>query len=286
MNYKIHKLKQDELPKNLKTIPSPPKGLFVRGAPLANYDTLPKIAIVGSRKVTPYGQFVTESLSETLSRAGIVIVSGLALGIDSIAHQAALRSGGRTVAVLPGGLDVIYPRSHHHIAMDILEANGSLISEYPKGTPPLRPHFVARNRIVSGFADALLVTEAAARSGTVHTANFALEQGRPVLAVPGNINAAQSEGPNNLIKAGALPVTNERDIFEALGITQQTTQTETMAYTPEEQTIIRLLKEGTTDAHELQQASKLSTPVFNQTLTMLEINGAVKPLGNNHWTLR
>jgi DNA processing protein len=209
----------------------------------------------------------------------------MALGIDGEAHKAALSAGGKTVAVLPCGLDRFYPSSHHNLARQILEKGGALISEYPEGTEPRRENFIERNRLVSGISDALLVIEAAEKSGTLHTVNFALEQGKTVLAVPGNITSPISKGTNNLIKAGAIPVTDISDILNALDIPDQPEQTELLsAETPEELLILKLLHKGINDSAELLRASNLGTSQFNQALTMLELNGRIRPLGAGHWT--
>lgn len=161
-----------------------------------------------------------------------------------------------------------------------------LVSEYPNGEIAYKERFIARNRIVAGLADAVLVTEAAEKSGTLHTARFALEQGKELLAVPGNITSPTSAGANNLIKSGARPVTDVSDILFALGLdTSVETKTAPTGSTPQEQCLIDLLYSGTSDGAELLAASKLDISVFNQTLTMLEIRGLIRPLGNNHWSL-
>jgi DNA processing protein len=215
-----------------------------------------------------------------------VIVSGLALGVDGIAHQACLEAGGTTVAVLANGLDKVYPATHTALAKRILEQGGTSMSEYAAGMPGFKYNFIARNRIVAGLADALLITEAAEKSGTLHTARFALEQGRDVLAVPGNITSPASAGTNNLIKTGATPVTSVQDILYVLGIDKATPKTTVRGQNADEQAIIDLLQAGTTDGSELLIRSTLPASLFNQTLTMLEISGKIRPLGNNLWTLK
>lgn len=269
-------------PEILKHIGGPPKQLFVLRE-IHHLLEQPRLAVVGSRRVTPYGRNVTKQLAGEAAKQGLVIVSGLALGVDAIAHQAALDVGGKTIAVLPSAVDEIYPRSHVQLAREILKNGGALISEYPAGTEPYPANFVARNRIVSGISDGVLITEAAEKSGTLHTANFALEQGKTVMAVPGNINSELSKGTNSLIKAGATPVTSSKDIFEALKIDVEEGVREVMAANEQEAVIIELLKRGVTDASELQLRSELSATLFNQTLTMLEITGKAKPLGAGHW---
>ncbi len=199
--------------------------------------------------------------------------------------EAALEANGKTIAVLPAAVDEIYPRSHVYLAREILQKGGALISEYPTGTEPLRHNFIARNRIVSGLSDAVLVTEAAEKSGTLHTANFALEQGRTVMAVPGDITNELSKGTNNLIKAGAVPVTSAKDIFEALKIEVLESPSEVVAASEEEAVLLKLLSQGISEASELQLRSELPATLFNQTLTMLEITGKAKPLGAGHWRI-
>lgn len=246
----------------------------------------PCITIIGSRKVSAYGREVTLGLAGELAKAGVVIISGLALGVDSLAHKAALDAGGLTIAVLPTGLDKIYPATHRDLARQILQQGGALVTEYPEGTNVYKTNFIARNRIASGLGDALLITEAAEKSGTLHTANFALEQGRPVLAVPGNITSPTSAGTNNLIKTGATPVTSVQDVFYALGIEQTAQQKEPpKSSDPNEQILIDLLFADVNDGTELLEQSGLELRVFNQTLTMLEIRGRIRPLGNNRWSL-
>jgi DNA processing protein len=282
-SYNYHKFNTTGVPERLKQIDSPPKQLYVTGANLAELLTRPTVTIVGSRKPSHYGLEVTAHLASKLAQNGVVIVSGLALGVDSIAHKACLQGGGQTIAVLPCGPEAIYPSSHRQLAKQIIEQGGCLLTEYDEGTPPLRQNFIARNRLVSGLGDVVIVTEAAEKSGTLHTANFALGQGKTVMAVPGPITSPLSAGTNNLIKSGALPLTSIDDVLFALGIDSNNTKP-VIAKTPEEQTILELIHKGVRDGHQLLAESNLPAPVFNQTLTMLEINGQIKPLGNNHWT--
>lgn len=279
------RLSEDNYPVLLANIPNPPRQLFYRGS-LDTLTTGVKLAVVGSRKYSPYGCGVTHQLVTEIARNGVVIVSGLALGIDGLAHAAALDAGGATVAVLPCGLDKVYPSTHRQLAERILQQGGSLISEYDTGTPPLLQNFVARNRIVSGLCNAILVIEAAEKSGTLHTANFALEQGRTVMAVPGNITSQLSAGTNNLIKSGATPVTCAADILNALGISESPSNKRSiLAANAEESVLLQLLLRGTSDASELLALSEFSPALFNQTLTMMEITGKIRPLGAGHWTL-
>jgi DNA processing protein len=226
-------------------------------------------------------------LAGDLARAGVLIISGLALGVDSIAHKAALDAGGLTLAVLPSPIEQIYPASHQQLAERIVAQGGALVSEYPAGAPLYRLNFVERNRIASGLCDALLITEAAAKSGTLHTANFALEQGKAVLAVPGNITSPTSVGTNNLIKTGATPVTSADDVLQALGLeTGKAAKPIPKGETPNEQLLIDLLADGISDGAELLARSTLGVVHFNQALTMLEIRGHIRALGANRWALQ
>jgi DNA processing protein len=248
-------------------------------------ERLPTVAIVGTRKPTSYGREVAYRLAFDLAKRGVVVVSGLALGTDSIAHRGALEAGGRTIAVMAGGLDRIHPMSHRNLAVDIVTNNGALISEYPPGTAPFQSNFIARNRIVSGISDVVVVVEASLKSGTIHTAGFALEQGRTVMAVPGNITNAVSVGCNNLIKMGAAPVTESADIYNELGITNEQT-TLPLGDSREEQVILDLIAAGSRDGDDIQKQSGLTPALFSQTLTMLEISGKIRALGANQWAMR
>lgn len=280
-------LTKDAIPPLLQVIPDPPTHLYVKGDTLDEIVARPRLAVVGSRKASTYGKAITTSLVEDVARKGAVIISGLALGVDALAHQAALNAGGLTMAILPTNVDEIYPSTNKSLAKRIIDNGGVLLSEYPKGTEGFPGNFVQRNRLVSGISDAVLVTEAAKGSGTLHTARFALQQGKKLLVVPGNITSQQSSGANQLIKDGAQLVTSSDDILKALGMATSGAKQKTKptSQDPNEQIILDLLYEGTSDGHELQAKSGLSVQVFNQTLTMLEITGDIKPLGNNHWKL-
>lgn len=274
-------------PKNLRQIASPPQKLYHRGAPLDELLKRPTLAIVGSRSVSSYGRQVTAKLAYELAEQGIVIVSGLALGVDAIAHTAALDAGGLTIAVLPSPIDCIYPASNTQLANRILANGGALISEYSEDIFSFKTNFVARNRLVAGLAKAVLITEAAEKSGSLHTARFALEQGKDVLAVPGNINSVVSVGTNNLIKAGAFPITNFEDVLNVMNLKPHHTKPKDVkGRNINEQTVIDLILQGINDGVELHKLSRLPTSDFNQVLTMLEIGGKIRALGNNKWSLR
>jgi len=283
---KVKKLTIDDpaYPSVLRTIANPPKELYYLGAEPDQWLLRPRVAIVGTRGITTYGRQVTEDFARSLAEKGVTIVSGLALGVDAVAHQAAVSVGGLHIAVLAGGLDQIYPASNTQLAKRLLERGGAIISEYAEGTEHFKQNFIARNRIVSGLADVLLITEATERSGTMHTARFALEQGRDVLVIPGNITSPNSIGCNNLIKAGAQPVTCVEDILHALHADNlATTETVHIGDTAEEQSILDLIYQGVSDGHELLVGTNIQPELFTQTLTMLELSGKIHPLGNNHW---
>lgn len=276
-----------DVPLRLRNIPQPPDVLYTFGENLKVILKYPLLTVVGSRKVSAYGRQVTTQLVGDAAKAGIGIVSGLAIGIDAIAHQAALDNNAPTIAVLPCGLGQVYPGSHRALAQNILQRGGALVSEYPEGSKiAFKSNFIERNRLVSGLGDALLVTEASQKSGTMHTARFALEQGRTVLAVPGNITSPGSQGTNNLIKSGAIPVTELNDILHAMGINPQKAKSKPRSADPSEQKIIDLIHNGVSDASELMLLAEADASKFNQSLTMLEIRGIIRPLGNNNWALQ
>lgn len=267
------------------TIANCPKRLYFIGK--LPETRIPTVAIVGSRKPTSYGREVTYRLAFDLASRGIIIVSGLALGVDSIAHRATLDAGGITLAVLANGVDIIYPATHTDLAGDILAKGGAIISEYEPGTEARDFQFLERNRIVSGLSDAVIVTEAASRSGTLSTVMHALEQGREVFVVPGNITSPLSAGCNNLIKQGAHPITCAEDVLEIIAPELLRPQTMLpLGATPLESKIISLLQSGIRDGDELQTLSEIKVSEFLQTITMMEIAGTIRALGGNQWTLR
>lgn len=285
-NVKTLTLNDSAYPEVLRHIPDPPEQLFVLGAEPVEWLDKPKVAVVGSRRASAYGRQVTERLVSEIANFGAIIISGLALGIDSIAHQAALEAGGQTIAILPTSLDNIYPAGHHNLAQKILKQAGALISEYPSGSTPYKLNFIARNRIVSGLADVLLITEAAVNSGTLHTARFALEQGKTVMVVPGNITSPGSEGCNNLIKSGAIPVTDAGDVFFALGVKpKKAIKASRFKGSPEQQILLKLIGGGIHSQEKLALASKLDAASISSLLTMLEIAGVARSLGAGNWAL-
>ena len=286
MNVNTLKLSGADLPDKLRPIEPPPKQLYWAGISLEEVLSKPRVAIVGSRKATAYGRAITHELSTKLSRADVVIISGLAFGVDSYAHKAALESGGCTVAVLPTPIDKISPASHHNLAGQILKSGGALVSEYGTSSEIFKVNFIARNRIVSALAEVLVITEAARNSGSLHTARFALEQGKAVMAVPGNINSPTSEGCNNLIKSGAVPVTDVSDIFFALGIASQIANvTRRFNGTAQQRRVFELITDGIKEQEELAAVSRLSIPEISSALTDLELRGYIRPMGGGVWTI-
>lgn len=249
---------------------------------------IPTVAIVGTRKPTPYGQEVTERFARALAERGVVVVSGLALGIDAIAHRAALDAHGTTLAILPCGLPKIAPATNRALAEAIVQNGGALLSEYEPGSVEAwKSNMLERNRLVAGIADALLITEATARSGTLNTASHALEQGKTVFVVPGNITSPSSAGCNALIKQGALLVTSPEEIIEIIAPHLLHSQIQlSLASTPAEAAILAQLQQGLRDGDAIHKASQLSVDEFNVALTTLELVGAIKALGANQWTLR
>lgn len=247
----------------------------------------PTVAIVGTRKPTAYGKEVTYQLAYDLAKQGVVIISGLALGIDGIAHRASIDAGGTTLAVLACGVDTIYPAAHISLANEIIKSGGAIMSEYEPGTSARDFQFLARNRIVSGLSDAVIVTEAASRSGTLATVHHALDQGREVFAVPGNITSPLSAGCNALIKQGAQPITCAEDVLEVIAPDLLTSQQSlALGNTPLETKIIQLIQSGIRDGDQLLQEASVETNEFLQALSMMEITGIIRALGGNQWTLR
>lgn len=247
----------------------------------------PSVAIIGTRKPTAYGKEVTTRFAVELARKGIVIVSGLALGVDTLAHTAALEAGGTTLAILGNGLPAIYPAANRTLATQILDNGGVLLTEYEEGVEARSYHFLERNRIVSGLADAIIITEAAQRSGTLNTAAHALEQGKEVFVVPGNITSPMSLGCNALIAQGATPLMNSDQVLEAIAPELLSGQASLFrSNDPLEQKIIDLLHSGMRSGDDLQQAIDCSATELSTALTMLEINGAIRGLGGNQWTIR
>jgi len=285
---KIITIDNKQYPNLLKEIYNPPPLLYFRGQ-LSAQDEF-ALAVVGTRKYSSYGKQLTEHIVKDLARNNLTIVSGLAHGIDTLAHLACLEVNGHTIAVLGSGLDrqSIYPSTNRYLVDKIINSGGNIISEFPPGTPPLRHHFPQRNRIISGLTLGTLVIEAGEKSGALITANHALEQNREVFAVPGNIYSSSSEGPNKLIKMGARAITSAEDIIEALNLTQATSFIDSKKIIPdseEEKIIIGFLSHEPVHIDELVRLSGLDTSIINSTLTIMEMKGMVRNLGGMQYIL-
>jgi DNA processing protein len=274
---------QAEYPEYLKAAEDHPANIYVLG----KLPKEPMLAIVGTRTFTSYGEHVAYQLASELARAGIVIVSGLAYGIDSIAHRAALDAGGKTVAVLAGGLHKIYPSKHRGLAMEILAKGGALVSEWPEGTESLPPYFARRNRIITGLSKGVIVVESKAKGGAMLTANFASKQGRTIMAVPGKITDENSAGCNNLIRAGAKAITDSTDVLQELNIpTSAIPASVIKAQNPHEARILEELKKGEGTNEFLLEATGLNAPAFASVISLMEITGKVRNLGAGRWAHR
>jgi DNA processing protein len=266
-------------PRLLKEIEQPPPVLYSRGSLLIEDEWA--VAVVGTRRMTSYGRQVVEDIATALAASGVTVVSGLAIGIDTHAHQAALRTGGRTLAVLGSGVDHIYPPSNRRLAEEII-ANGALLSDYPPGTGPDAANFPARNRIISGLARIVVVVEAGETSGALITANFALEQGRDVFAVPGSIYAPQSKGTNRLIQQGATPLLDPQELLAVLNMTmavEHKTARTVLPSDPTEAAILATLNQEPRHIDEVQQTTQLPIAQVSAALTMMELKGLVRQVG-------
>ena len=275
---------QDEsYPGRLKEIDQPPPVLYIRGEYLP--DDLFAVAIVGTRRATAYGRQITEEISSFLAANGITVISGLARGVDAIAHQSTLKAGGRTIAVLGSGVDMIYPPEHRGLAEQMME-RGAVISDYALGTPPDASNFPPRNRIISGLSLAVVVIEAGETSGALITAEFAAEQGREVFAVPGSILAPQSKGTNKLIQRGALPLLSMNDLMQALDLTRVGEQKAARKVIPADETEARLMNVlGSEPLHvdEIRNQAELPIEKVSATLALMELKGMVRQVGGMNY---
>lgn len=272
-------------PARLKEIYDYPPVLYVRGDLLPDDEN--SLAVVGTRRASVYGRQVTEDIVGDLARNRITIVSGLAKGIDSIAHRTALEAGGRTIAVFASGLDIVYPAENAKLARDIIE-HGAVVSEYPLGTRPKADNFPRRNRLMSGISLGVLVVEAGESSGALITANQAVEQNREVFAIPGSILSPASKGTNRLIQQGAKLVRNCADILEELNLTMIAQQLEMKELLPANETESLLLKQlniEPTHIDEVCRRSGLPTAIVTSTLAMMELRGMVKQVGGMNYVL-
>lgn len=280
MNIQEFAYKSKGFPELLASIASPPKIIYC----LSNIPDLPMVAIVGTRKPSIYGEQTTYRLAYELASAGICIVSGLAYGIDAIAHKAALEAEGKVVAVLGTPLDTIYPASNRNLAKRILSNNGAIISEYAVGSKTQRFNFPARNRIIAGLSIATIITEADAKSGSLITANFAINNDRLVMAIPGNINSPRSAGPNNLIKLGAKLITGATDVLAELELKSNIIKTNKIApASKEEAMIVELIENGHNNMQAIIDHSDFDAQQLAHVLSLMEITGKIRNLGAGQW---
>lgn len=266
-------------PRRLRDIEQSPPVLYMLGE-LHDEDRW-AVAIVGTRRVTQYGRQVTREVASQLAQAGITVVSGLARGVDAVAHQAALQSGGRSIAIMGCGVDIIYPPEHRQLASEIVQ-HGALLSDYPPGTPPDAVNFPPRNRIISGIAHAVLIVEAGERSGALITAAFAAEQGREVFAVPGNIYAPQSRGTNNLIRQGANVFCDVQDLIESLNLTlvaEHRAAQKALPSNPDEARLFAVLSQEPLHVDEIRAKVDMPIAQVAATLSIMELKGLVKQVG-------
>ena len=280
---KVYTWDDDLYPRRLKEIATPPPVLFARGS--INVEDDWAVSVVGTRRVTPYGRQVAGEIARFLAENGVTVVSGLARGVDAIAHQEALRAGGRSIAVLGSGVDVIYPPEHRKLAEEIA-GQGAVISDYPLGTQPESSNFPPRNRIIAGLSLATIVVEAGETSGALITAKFAVDQGRDVFAVPGSILTPQSEGTNRLIEEGARPLLRMSEILDVLkleNIPEKQANRKAINTTPAEKKLLQYLTREPKYIDEICNLSGLPIQAVSATLTMLELKGLVNQVGGMNY---
>jgi DNA processing protein len=274
-----------EYPEHLRNIYHPPPVLYLRGSlkPVDEWS----VAVVGTRRATVYGKEAARNIARELARAGVTVVSGMARGIDAIAHTAALDAGGRTIAVLGSGVDVVYPAENRRLMGRAIE-QGAVLSEYALGTPPEASNFPPRNRIISGLAQGVVIVEAAERSGALITADYAVEQGRDVFAVPGNMFNRNSVGCNRLIQQGAKLVLSVDDILEELNLTMVAQQLELQAVVPENETesqVLGFLSGDPLHVDEIVRQTALPVSEVSSTLALMELKGMVRQVGGMNYVL-
>jgi DNA processing protein len=278
----------EDFPALLREIPMPPALIYVRGE-LSEAVLARTVGIVGTRRLTAYGQQMTERLATDLARVGVTVVSGMAAGVDTVAHRAALEAGGKTVAVMGTGIDRIYPRENRGLAKEI-EADGAVLTEFPPGTGPKREHFPQRNRIISGLSLGTVVVEAPERSGALITAGFAGDQGRQIMAVPGEVFSKASAGCHALIRDGATLVRSAEDVLEAIQALGEGLQLPLTLPPPplpegEEGEVLKLLSHKPLQTDELVRATGLAAGRLAMVLTMLELKGMVRDMGGGNWVV-
>lgn len=287
-NLNIITIYDENYPLGLKYIPDNPKVLYTKGNEIED-DKL-SIAIVGSRKATSYGKWACEKFTRELVEMDVTIVSGLATGIDTIAHKTALDFGGKTIGIIGNGIDIVYPKKNLSLYKE-MEEKGTIISEFPLGTPPLAFNFPLRNRIISGISRGIIVIEAQEKSGSLITAHHGLEQGKDVFALPGNINSIFSEGTNKLIKDGAKPLLDIEDILEEIYELKEKIKSNKIDnldysnYSETEIKIIKSLEEGPTHSDKIAYKIGIDISTVNSILTILELKGVVQEVSSSIFTI-
>jgi len=276
-----------EYPDRLRQITQSPFVLYIKGE--IDTDDIWSVAIIGTRRYSAYGQQVAENLSHTLAHNGITIISGLARGIDGIAHKAALAAGGRTIAVLGSGLDKLYPPEHRDLA-NLISKQGALISDYPLGTPPDGSNFPPRNRIISGLSKCIIVIEAGEKSGALITATYAAEQGKEVFSVPGKITSPMSRGTNLLIKQGAHPLLDPQDVLDMLNMTlvaEQRVIRKGLPEDPKEAVLYQTVGDEPLHVDEISSLVNMPIEEVTSTLALMELKGMVrKTFGMKYMAIR
>lgn len=273
MAFQIISIEDSVYPDSLRSIDDPPKRLYCEGD--VSLLSMKKVAVVGSRKFSQYGRWVSDSVSKLLGKSGVCVVSGMAQGIDTCAHQGALSAGGKTIAVLGTGLDLCYPASNRSLMQRISE-NGLVITEYPNGYPVRRYNFPRRNRIISGLSECVVLAEAGLNSGALITAEMAANQGKDVYVVPGNINNRYGLGGNLLIRDGAIPLVILNDILNYIGVETKDGCRECKNLSDKEKIIYKYLeKHGEVSVDEVAQKLKIKPSKLNGIITVMEIKGAI-----------
>lgn len=287
LNIDVVTIYDENYPIGLKSLYDNPKVLYIKGK--IDYDKV-TMAIVGSRKATSYGKWACEKFTKELVDLGITIVSGLASGIDTIAHRTTIDHGGKTIGVLGNGIDIIYPKRNHSLYKD-MEESGAIITEFPPGTPPMAFNFPQRNRIISGLSRGVIVIEAQEKSGSLITAHHALDQGKDVFALPGNINSIFSSGTNKLIKDGAKPLLDIDDIIEEIIELQEMIllknkkEINYLNYSETEIKIIKIIEESPMHSDTIAYKVGIDISTVTGILTVLELKGVIKELSGRVFTI-
>ncbi len=279
-------LRDQEYPPLLRTVDNPPESIFVRGS-LPNHDT-PMVAIVGSRECSIYGRRVATEFAKGIVKAGMVVVSGLAFGVDTAAHEATVGAGGRTIAVLGSGVDRITPANNKPLAERILDHDGAIVSQFPPGTPGYDYNFPIRNEVIAGLCIGTVIVEASTRSGALITARKSNDFGREVFVVPGAIDSPTSQGTNALLKSMGHIVTSVNDVLDVLstkGLEFKREAAEHVADTKEEAILLPLLNRHPKHLDQIIRESGLLVSLVNTSMTMMEIKGKVRHVGGNHYII-